>query len=114
MSANERRPAGAPSEACWPALSVPEAADVGTDDTTADHNLPTVEYLAGFEDGLVHGDAIGYQRAHDEWHARAEVSAAIAQQIARMGPYDELEERRGRPERAAAARALWADRGISL
>ena len=114
MSANERRPAGAPSEACWPSLSLPEPTHASADDTAADHNLPTVEYLEGYEEGLIHGDVIGYQRARDEWHARAEVSAAIAQQIARMGPYDELEERRGRPERAAAARALWAERGIAL
>jgi len=101
----------------WPVR--PDLFEADPVDTTADlwsrfYGLPTTEWLAGFEDGLVHGDAIGYQRAHDEWHAGAEVSAAIAQQIARMGPYDELEERRGRPERAAAARALWAERGIAL
>ena len=71
------------------------------------------EYLEGYEDGLIHGDVIGYQRAHDEWHARAEVSAAIAQQVARMGPADELEIRRGRPERAARLRQIMADRGIT-
>ena len=111
-ASSENQPGGDPFS------SVLEPTHAGTDDTTDDlwrrfYNLPTTEYLEGLEDGLIHGDVIGYQRAHDEWHARAEVSAAIAQQVARMGPADELEARRGRPERAARLRQIMADRGVT-
>ena len=71
------------------------------------------EFTDGYEIGFEHGQTAGRQQLEDEWKGRLEVSAAIAAQVSRMGPADELEERRGRPERAAAARALWADRGIA-
>ena len=101
----------------WPPR--PDLFEADPVDTTADlwsrfYGLPTTEWVDGYERGYEHGTAHGREQLEAEWHARAEVSAAIAQQIARMGPYDELEERRGRPERAAAARALWAERGIAL
>jgi len=93
--------------------SLPEPTHAGTDDTAADHNLPTVEYLEGYEEGLIHGDVTGYQRAHDEWHARAEVSAAVARQIANTPSYAELAIRRGQPARAAAQVATLIRNGVT-
>ena len=80
--------------------------------SVADGSDITAEWLDGYELGLIHGDPIGYQRAHDEWHARAEVSAAVARLVSQAGPYADAAERRGQPERAAAQRALLAERGI--
>ena len=108
MSANERRPAGAPSEARWPESSVPEPTHAGADDAPL-----TREYLEGYEAGLIYGDVIGYQRAHDEWHARAEVSAAVARQIANTPSYAELAIRRGQPARAAAQVATLIRNGVT-
>ena len=71
------------------------------------------EFTDGYEKGFEHGQTAGRQQLEDEWKGRLEVSAAIASAIARMGPADELEERRGRPERAARLRQIMADRGIA-
>jgi len=68
---------------------------------------------AYLEAGRIEGDAIGYQRAHDEWHARAERSAAIVALVARQPSWADLCETRGEPEKAAAARALLIERGIA-
>jgi len=100
----------------WPIR--PDLFEADPVDTTADlwsrfYGLPTTEWVDGYERGYEHGTAHGREQLEAEWHARAEVSAAIAQQIARMGPADELEERRGRPERAARLRQIMADRGIT-
>lgn len=115
MSANERRPAGAPSEACWPPSSVPEPTHAGTADDlwSRFYNLPSTEFIDGYGRGYQDGTDHGRQLEVDEQRGRGAVSAAIAAQVARMGPADELEERRGRPERAARLRQIMADRGIT-
>jgi len=117
VSANERRPAGAPSEACWPSLSVPEPADPGTDDTTADlwsrfYNLPSTEYIDGYGRGWEDGAEHGRQLAEDEQRGRGAISAAVAAQMARLGSFADLCEARGEPARAARSRQTLADRGI--
>ncbi|MBO1751716.1 hypothetical protein J4G33_07870 [Actinotalea sp. BY-33] len=56
---------------------------------------------------------MGRRQLEEEWRGRLEVSQAIARQIAQHGPLDELEDRRGRPERAAAHRRLMAERGVA-
>ena len=66
-------------------------------------------YSLGYRDGIDRGR----QQLEDEWRGRMEVSASIARQIAAAGPYDELEERRGRPDRADAHRRHLAERGVS-
>lgn len=71
------------------------------------------EFVDGFEYGYQYGVAAGRQEAEDEQRGRGAVSAAVAQQVARLGPADELEERRGRPEHAARLRQIMADRGIT-
>jgi len=117
VSANERRPAGAPSEACWPPSSVPEPT-AGTDDTAADlwsrfYNLPTTDFIDGYGRGYQDGTDHGRQLADDEQRGRGAISGAIAAQMARLGSFADLCEARGEPERAARQRAIWADRGIS-
>jgi len=88
--------------------SLPEPTHAREDDAPL-----TREYLEGYENGLIHGDVIGYQRAHDEWHARAEVSAAVARQIANTPSYAELAIRRGQPARAAAQVATLIRNGVT-
>ena len=108
MSANERRPAGAPSEACWPSLSLPEPTHARED------NAPlTREYLDGYEIGVLHGIDIGRRELEAEWRGCQEVSAAIARMIAKAGPYDELAIRRGQPARAAAQVATLIRNGVT-
>ena len=70
------------------------------------------EFIDGYGRGWQDGVAAGRQLADDEQRGRGAVSAAIAAQVARMGPADELEERRGRPEHAARLRQIMAERGI--
>ena len=99
-------------------VSLPEPTHASADDTTDDlwsrfYNLPSTEYIDGYGRGWQDGVNHGRQQADDEQRGRGAVSAAIAAQVARMGPADELEERRGRPERAALLRQIMADRGIA-
>lgn len=61
----------------------------------------------------MHGIEIGRQQAEDEWRGRQTVSAAIARQIAQAGPYADLAEQRGEPDRATRQRAILAERGIA-
>ena len=103
MSARENRPTeGAVHEIPAPASthSVADGSDI------------TPEWLDGYEHGLIHGDPIGYQRAQDDFHARAEVSGAVAAQMAKLGSFADLCEARGEPARAARQRQILADREI--
>ena len=68
--------------------------------------------LDWWEAGYSEGVLAGRQQADDEQRGRGAISAAIAAQVARLGPADELEERRGRPEHAARLRQIMAERGI--
>ena len=65
------------------------------------------------EAGRIEGDAIGYQRAHDEWHARAERSAAIVAQIAKRPAFADLCLIRNEPEAAARQLEILHERGIA-
>lgn len=69
--------------------------------------------IAWYEAGLDHGIALGRRQVEDEHRGQHEVSAAIARQIAQMGPYAERAERRGQPERAARQRQILQERGIA-
>ena len=69
--------------------------------------------MGWYESGIVYGIALGRQQIEDEWRGRMEVSGAIARMIAQAGPYDQLADKRGQHDRAAAARALLAERGIT-
>jgi hypothetical protein len=112
VSANERRPAGAPSEACWPPSSLPEPT-AGTDDTWSRfYGLPSTEWVDGYERGYEHGTTHGRELADDEQRGRGAISGAIAAQMSRLGSFADLCEARGEPERAARSRQLLADRGI--
>ena len=96
-----------------------ESTPKGAHEIPAPASAPSVaalsrEFVDGYGSGWQGGVAAGRQQAEDEQRGRGAVSAAIAQQVARMGPADELEERRGRPERAARLRQIMADRGIAL
>ena len=97
----------ATSKACGPLPTVHALSGAGT------HDALSREFVDGFEYGYQYGIAAGRQQAEDEQRGRGAVSAAIAAQVARMGPADELEERRGRPERAARLRQIMAERGIT-
>lgn len=98
VTANERRPAGAASEAWRPEpIVLGDALD---------------EWIDWYQSGVEHGIAIGRQQVEDEWRGRQAVSAAIARQIASWGPYDELADRRGDHGRAQAQRRILAERGI--
>ncbi|OIQ84052.1 hypothetical protein GALL_341320 [mine drainage metagenome] len=68
---------------------------------------------AYFEQGLVEGIARGRQQAEDEWRGVMTAGAAVARMVASAGPYDQLADRRGQHDRATAARALLAERGIT-
>ena len=110
-ASSENQPGGDPFS------SVLEPTHAGTDDTTADlwsrfYNLPTTEFIDGFGRGFEDGIAAGRQLAEDEQRGRSEISAAIANQIARLGSFADLCEARGELERAARSRQLLADRGI--
>jgi hypothetical protein len=95
----------------------------------ADDELSTIAtFLEGFDcgravghhEGWCEGYVVGYDvgdeqarlAVEEEWRGRMAVSAAIARQIANAGPYADLCERRGEPERAEAQRQLLAERGI--
>lgn len=69
--------------------------------------------LAYYEAGVVTGVQMGRQQAEDEHRGLSEVSAAIARQVADLGPFADLCDRRGEPERAARQRALLAARGVT-
>ena len=116
MRANERRPAGAASEACGPESSLPDPVDDRTDDTIPTLAAMTpharVIALAYFEAGRAEGIEAGRRQLEDEWRGTYEVSAAVARQVAQRGSFDELAERRGQPERAARQRAILAERGV--
>jgi hypothetical protein len=71
--------------------------------------IASAYYASGYIAGIDHGR----QQLEDEWRGRQEVSAAIARMVAEAGPWDELEDRRGRPASAAAHRRLMAERGVS-
>ena len=79
--------------------------------TDVERDIPTLDNMsmrgreiasAYYESGYVAGIAEGCQQMYDAWRERAEVSAAVAAQVARTPSYAELCERRGMPERAAA------------
>lgn len=95
VTANERRPAGAASEADGPGFIVSPG---------------TIEW---YEIGVLHGIGIGRQQVEDEWRGRQAVSAAIARQVAAWGPYEELAGRRGDHGRAQTQRRILAERGIA-
>lgn len=107
MTANERRPAGAASEAPRPKSTVATSSD-----TTRRHTDD--EVIAWYEAGVVHGIEMGRRQVEEEWRDTMEVSAAIARMIAGATPFAELCEQRGEPERAAAQRQLLRERGIAL
>ena len=67
-------------------------------------------YASGYRAGIDRG----LHLAADDLHARAEVSAAIAQMLARFPSFDELSDRRGDHDRATAQRQILAGRGIWL
>ncbi|MCR6494235.1 hypothetical protein [Cellulomonas sp. P24] len=62
---------------------------------------------------MMHGIAMGRQQVVDEWHAVRADGGRVARMIAQTEPYDQLADRRGQHDRAVAARALLAERGIT-
>jgi hypothetical protein len=116
VSANERRPAGAPSETNSSKPSLPDTTHVVTCDIpTLDELSPRGRDIASayMESGVVVGISMGRQQIEDEQRGRMEVSAAIARQIATSGPWDVLAGLRGDHVRADAQRAILRDRGIA-
>jgi len=97
--------------------SLPDPVDDRTDDTIPTLAAMTpharVIALAYFEAGRAEGIEAGRRQLEDEWRGTYEVSAAVARQVAQRGPFDELAERRGQPERAARQRAILAERGVT-
>jgi hypothetical protein len=115
VRANERRPAGAPSETNSSTQSVPDATDTVTADIpTLDELSPRGREIASayLESGMSAGIEIGRQGLENEWHGRQAVSAAIARLVATSGPWDALADLRGDHARAERQRAILADRAI--
>lgn len=69
--------------------------------------------MGWYEAGIVYGITLGRQQVVDEWHAVRADGGRVARTLAASPSYAEMCERRGQPERAAAARALLAERGIT-
>lgn len=93
--------------------SVPDdRADIPTLDELSRRGRAIV--LAYIEAERISADERGYARCLDDFHARAEMSAEVARLVSSAGPYADLAERRGQGDRAAAQRAILAERGISI
>ncbi len=129
IRADERRPTGAASEAWRPAASVPQI-----DLEQINTGVVMADFLAGFDAGRACGrlDVIsgawadGYRSgrldesaerdAADEAEYAAEMdefNKRLVKALASVPSYAELADRRGEPDRAAAQRAILAERGIA-
>ena len=82
-------------------------------ETTIIRGREDVLHIPSYEYGFQHGIERGRQQLEDEWRHSHEVSAAIARQIAEHGPYADLCERRGEPDRAELQRQIVRERGIA-
>lgn len=68
---------------------------------------------AYYEAGYVAGYARGREAENESIAALQRHAAATVRAVAKAGPYADLAERRGEPERAERQRAILAERGIA-